>query len=185
MARYFPPHTLPCRSFFMLLLSSSGFQYTIMLAAVEKGDVKELSELMKQDPGFDVNMDMNGYGHTLLHYACSEDRISAVIPLLLAHPGIDVNVKDDTRWTPFSYACQTGSAPSVREMLKDSRVKVNEPVEDGLFPSLGGTGSEWVFFAFVFFFLSSNKSPHEKKSQILTPHLLFLFFLPFNFFGID
>ena len=58
-------------------------------------------------------------------------------------------------------------------------------VEDGLFPSLGGTGSEWVFFAFVFVFLSSNKSPHEKKSQILTPHLLFLFFLPFNFVEID
>jgi len=58
-------------------------------------------------------------------------------------------------------------------------------VEDGLFPSLGGTGSEWAFFAFVFVFFSSNKPPHEKKSQILTPHLLFLFFLPFNFFGID
>jgi len=27
-----------------------------MLAAVKEGDAKELSELMRQDPGFDVNM---------------------------------------------------------------------------------------------------------------------------------
>jgi len=63
-----------------------------MEAAVKKGDVKELAELMRQDPGFKVNMD-HGFGQTLLHYLCKGDSGSAAIPLLLAHLDIDVNVK--------------------------------------------------------------------------------------------
>ena len=108
-----------------------------MLAAVESGDAKELAELMRQDPGFKVNMDHTGQGHTLLHYACDGDSKSAVIPLLLAHPDIDVNVKSKGGYTPFSYACYFGRPSCVREMLKDSRVKVNEPNNDGETP-LGG-----------------------------------------------
>jgi len=50
-----------------------------------------------------------------------------VIPLLLAHPDIDVNVKDKYKRTPFYVACANGFTSCVREMLKDSRVKVNEP----------------------------------------------------------
>jgi len=71
-----------------------------MLAAVRSGDVKELAELMRQDPGFKVNMD-HGSGDTILHHACLRDSSSAVIPLLLAHPDIDVNVKDKHGQTPF------------------------------------------------------------------------------------
>ena len=63
-----------------------------MLAAVLSGDVEKLAELMRQDPGFDVNTE-HRRGHTLLHQACTERSGSAVIPLLLAHPDIDVNVK--------------------------------------------------------------------------------------------
>ena len=104
-----------------------------MLAAVESGDAKKLAELIRQDPGFEVNMAVGGAGQTLLHYACDENHRSAVIPLLLAHPDMDVNVKDRSGYTPFSYAC--GGRPScVREMLKDSRVKVNEPDNDGHTP---------------------------------------------------
>ena len=33
-----------------------------MLAAVKRGDVKELAELMGQDPSFDVNMGLDGHG---------------------------------------------------------------------------------------------------------------------------
>jgi len=105
-----------------------------MLAAVEKGDAKKLAELMRQDPGFNVNLDQYGDGRTLLHDACDlGDTSSPVIPLLLAHPGIDVNVKDSGGWTPFLYAC-CGSITCVREMLKDSRVKVNEPNWNGATP---------------------------------------------------
>ena len=99
---------------------------------VWKGDAEELAELMRQDPGFNVNMELDGDGYTLLHYACI-DR-SAVIPLLLAHPDIDVNVKDDYGQTPFFGACDGGHPSCVREMLRDSRVKVNEPDDDGETP---------------------------------------------------
>jgi len=47
-----------------------------MLAAVEKGDAKKLAELMRQDPGFNVNMWQNGVGWTLLHLACDRDQNS-------------------------------------------------------------------------------------------------------------
>ena len=104
-----------------------------MLAAVWSGDAKELSELMRQDPDFKVNMD-HGYGSTLLHFACYGDRRSAVIPLLLAHPDIDVNVKDRGGSTPFLVACGEGGISCVCEMLKDSRVKVNEPDNYGETP---------------------------------------------------
>jgi len=105
-----------------------------MLAAVQKGDSKELAELMRQDPGFKVNIDQEASGWTLLHYACRESSRSAVIPLLLAHPGIDVNVKNRYGCTPFLYACANGRTSCVHEMLKDSRVKVNEPSSDGRTP---------------------------------------------------
>jgi len=97
-----------------------------MWAAVESGDAKKVAELMRQDPGFDVNMDQDDSGWTLLHYACDRDSRSAVIPLLLAHPDIDVNRKTIDGCTPFFNSCQ-GNTYCVRELLKDSRVKVNEP----------------------------------------------------------
>jgi len=104
-----------------------------MKAAVESGDAKKVAELIRQDPGFNVNMAVDEVWNALLHYACLGDSCSAVIPLLLAHPDIDVNVKDRRGRTPFYFAC--GGRPScVREMLKDSRVKVNEPAKIGLTP---------------------------------------------------
>jgi len=100
-----------------------------MLDAVWSGDEKKVAEMIRQDPGFNVNMD-HGDGYTLLHYACDEDWRSAVIPLLLAHPYIDVNVKNRDGQTPFLYACR-GYTSCAREMLKDSRVKVNVPTNSG------------------------------------------------------
>ena len=104
-----------------------------MLAAVNSGDAKKVAEMIRQDPGFKVNMDQDEYGYTLLHHACVDSYRSAVIPLLLAHPDIDVNVKDKYGGTPFYYACY-GRTACIREMLKDSRVKVNEPDKDGWTP---------------------------------------------------
>ena len=105
-----------------------------MLDAVESGDAKKVAELIRQDPGFNVNMVLDGFGVTILHFACEwSDDSSPVIPLLLAHPDIDVNVKNKYGWTPFFYAC--GGSPScAREMLKESRVKVNEPRNYGETP---------------------------------------------------
>jgi len=86
-----------------------------MLAAVENGDAKKVAELMRQDPGFDVN-ELDVYGFTSLYYACDCDSRSAVIPLLLAHPDIDANVKNESGQSPFYYACY-GNPSCVREML--------------------------------------------------------------------
>ena len=98
-----------------------------MEAAVQSGDAKKVAEMIRQDPGFKVNMDQDGNGLTLLHHACFDGKRSAVIPLLLAHPDIDVNLKNKYGQTPFYWACHFGNTSCVREMLKDSRVNVNEP----------------------------------------------------------
>jgi len=105
-----------------------------MQAAVKNGDVNELAGLMRQDPGFKVNMDQDGEGWTLLHFACYKDSRSPVIPLLLAHPDMDVNVKNKGGATPFFLACFKGRPSCAREMLKDSRVKVYEPRNYGETP---------------------------------------------------
>ena len=104
-----------------------------MKAAVERGDAEELAELMRQDLGFDVNM-RDLFQYSLLHYACREGDCSPVVPLLLAHPDIDVNVKDQYGCTPFYFACSNGCTSSVRELLKDSRVEMNEPNNSGQTP---------------------------------------------------
>jgi len=105
-----------------------------MKDAVRSGDAKKLAELIRQDPGFKVNMVLDKYGNTLLHYACDfSDDSSPAIPFLLAHPDIDVDVKKKDGKTPFYYAC-FGNTSCVREMLKDSRVKVNKPDDDGCTP---------------------------------------------------
>ena len=104
------------------------------MAAVKRGDAKKVAELIRQNPGFDVNEVQDGNGFTLLHHACDESEIrSAVIPLLLAHPDIDINLNNKYGEPPFYLACKK-STFSVREMLKDSRVKVNEPDNDGYTP---------------------------------------------------
>jgi len=69
-----------------------------------------------------------------MHSACERDSRSPVIPLLLAHPDIDVNLKDVRGHTPFFIASSYGNPPCVREMLRDSRVMVNEPDDDGFTP---------------------------------------------------
>ena len=68
-----------------------------------------------------------------MQLACEGNRRSPVIPLFLAHPDIDANVKNSIGRTSFYLACG-GRSSCVREMLKDSRVKVNEPDNDGRTP---------------------------------------------------
>jgi len=83
-----------------------------MLDAVKSGDAKKVAELIRQDPGFKVNLDL-GDGWTLLHYACYENHRSAVIPLLLAHPDIDVNLKRHDGATPFFVLAAMMDTPPV------------------------------------------------------------------------
>ena len=104
------------------------------MAAVKRGDAKKVAELIRQNPGFDVNEVQDGNGFTLLHHACDESDIrSAVIPLLLAHPDIDVNSNNKYGEPPFYLACKK-STFSVRLLLKDSRVNPNEGDNFGFTP---------------------------------------------------
>jgi len=100
----------------------------IMEAAVRNGDARKLAELIKKDPGFNVNS-QDGSGCTLLYVACRHGK-DAVIPLLLAHPDIDVNLKDKYDQTPCYCACSNGRTSCVRLLLNDLRVMVNEPAKN-------------------------------------------------------
>jgi len=104
-----------------------------MLAAIERGDAEKLSELMRQDPDFDVNKD-HGKGWTLLHVVCNKNSRSDMIPLLQAHPDINVNLRSAFGNTVFEFVCLCGLTSCVRELLKDSRVAVNEPAGNGCTP---------------------------------------------------
>ena len=54
--------------------SSPFFEYTvcesIMETAVRNGDAKKVAELIREDPGFNVTMAVDGNEWTLLHVAC-------------------------------------------------------------------------------------------------------------------
>jgi len=134
------------------------------LAAVQSGDAKKVAEMIRQDPDFDVNMAVDGAGQTLLHYACDYDSRSAVIPLLLSHPGIDVNANDIHGLTPFLRACY-GSASCVREMLRDSRVKVNEPDNDGWTPLYGA--ARWGHLDVIKCWIASGREMDLAKPGVV------------------
>ena len=134
-----------------------------MLAAVLKGDAKELAELMRQDPGFNVNMTLEGSMRTLLQYACQVDGRSAVIPLLLAHPDINVNLEDDAGNTPFMLACYNGNISCVREMLKDSRFKVNEPTNLGRTPLWWA--ARWGYLDVIKWWIASGREMDLGKAE--------------------
>jgi len=90
-----------------------------MLAAVDSGDVKKLAGLIRQDPGFKVNVVVGEYERTLLLQACLQDSRSAVIPLLLAHPDIDVNLKKRN----FLIRTETKTKTNIRHQTRSTFVK--------------------------------------------------------------
>jgi len=92
--------------------------------------MEEVKRILVKNPHLDVNWRNRRDGWTALCVAC-ERGYDAIVSILLAHYAIDVNLKGDYRYTPFMRACKFGMAACVREMLKDSRVKVNETNEFG------------------------------------------------------
>ena len=57
-------------SFLFLSTLTGEVSSVIMLDAVKSGDAKKVAELIRQDPGFKVNMSQDGYRQTFLHWAC-------------------------------------------------------------------------------------------------------------------
>ena len=105
-----------------------------MYEAVFGGDLEEVKEILR-NPGLDVNWECNAdWDYTALQRACSNG-FDSIISILLAHPDIDVNQENIyVGWSPFMIACDSESPSCARLLLKDSRVKVNEPVNGGHTP---------------------------------------------------
>ena len=97
-------------------------------------DPLETKEILRNNPTINVNWkNMLVLGRTALHIAARLD-LDQTVAILLAHPGIDVNVKDEEDETPFMCACYLGRTSCARLLLKDSRVDVNQPSQDGSCP---------------------------------------------------
>jgi ankyrin repeat protein len=54
--------------------------------------------------------------------------------MLLAHPDIDVNQKSTGGQSPFIWACESERTACVRLLLKDPRVEINDPDNNGYTP---------------------------------------------------
>jgi len=100
---------------------------------IYEGKVEEVKEILRDHRTIDVNRrDTSPFSRTYLYQACLDGQDS-VVALLLAHPDIDVNLKTQGS-TPFLGACAYGGTASVRLLLRDSRVEVNEADFDGYTP---------------------------------------------------
>jgi len=92
--------------------------------AVSSGNMEALKEILRNNPTINVSWKSES-GWTALHVACVKG-YDSIVSILLAHPAIDVSVKGVYGPTPFLYCC-AAEYTCVRLLLKDSRVKVNEP----------------------------------------------------------
>lgn len=92
-------------------------------------DVEMAKKILAENPGDKVNEADRQTGDTALHLTCCDltEVSERIASLLLAHPGINVNAKDNLGYTPFIVACIYSNIPLVRLLLRDRRVKVNEP----------------------------------------------------------
>ena len=97
------------------------------------GKEEDMRKILKKHPDIDVNAKYQG-GWAPLHIACLNGH-DKIVSLLLAHPHIRVNDKTAEGFTPFLVTCRTRRSSScARVLLKDPRVEVNEPRDDGSTP---------------------------------------------------
>jgi len=90
-------------------------------------------EILRNNPTIDVNWGGEDKHQLTPLHGASFNGHDAIVAALLAHPDIDVN-RRDSGWTAFSMACRFGSTSCVRLLLKDPRVKLNEPNGDRTTP---------------------------------------------------
>jgi len=102
--------------------------------AVRCGRACEVSFLLRDHPGINVNW-ANPHLRlsTALHFASISGQVE-VVKLLLAHPAINVNVKDRSGTTPLSLVCESGNLSCVRLLLKDPRINVTLDDNKGCTP---------------------------------------------------
>jgi len=128
--------TIPNRNDWLLLFTTSyseaGFLFLVIMEnrlwnAARDGGLREVEEHLRNIPTVNVNWGNRLHMHwTSLHIAALNGH-DPIVALLLAHPDIDVNQKDSFGRSVFLLVCASGKTSGVRLLLKDSRVKVNEP----------------------------------------------------------
>ena len=120
--------------FFLPLSSKSELPWKKMerlFQAIWGRQAAVADKIIRSNLTLDVNWKSeNQMGWAALHYAC-EIGFDSVISVLLDHPAIEVNQEDDAQWTPFFRACFNGHTSCVRLLLKDFRVRVNDPEAGG------------------------------------------------------
>jgi hypothetical protein len=119
--------------------------------AVARGDVDKMTEMLKNEPDFDVNA-TPGDEWTLLH-ECTATNNTRVLGFLLKYPGIDVNVRywDWNGTTPLMSALFHKHDSCVRMLLSDPRTDATISDEYDITPL-------WLSCA---------------RSSLITVHLLF------------
>jgi len=88
-------------------------------------------DILRTNPDVNVNWRHGPHGHGALHRACEEGGLDLIVSSLLAHPDIDVNLKTDAGSSPFFVACSNGHTSCVRLLLRDSRVNLGDPDDNG------------------------------------------------------
>jgi len=112
---------------YIAFLDSLPVQPSSLFFASKDGNVEEVMRILSNNPTLDVKWrNESEESETALHVVCAGGRDS-VVSILLAHPNVDVNATDKYGYTPFMSACERGHTSCARLMLRDSRVKVNEP----------------------------------------------------------
>ena len=109
----------------LVLLASSAFASTTLIAAVKRGDLNAVRTLIAQKA--DVNAP-DADGSTPLHWAAQRDEVAIVDALIAA--GAKVGARTRYNVTPLSLACTNGDAKLVDRLLK-AGADPNETSEEG------------------------------------------------------
>ena len=100
--------------------------------AAQKNRVSEVSSLLRDHPGINVNWKGKDQWTALL--AASYEGHVEVVKLLLEHPNILVNLRSNNGNTPFLLGCEHGRVSVVQVLLKDPRVDVTLSDHNGRTP---------------------------------------------------
>jgi len=104
-----------------------------LLSACEKGNIKEVIQLLHEQD-LDPNCgDPENYGRTPLYLACKNGHIE-IVKLLLSDTRVDINKANGYGQTPLFLACQEGHIDIVELLLKDDRVDINKSTNRGSTP---------------------------------------------------
>lgn len=111
--------------------------------AVKEGNL-QLVQILSLDPEVNHNLP-NSDGWTPFYWACVRAHVDVVRYLLnFKHPAhvdgkqslraIDYNLRDNYGGSPFLTACSSGREEVVEILVKDKRIDINRPSEDGRTP---------------------------------------------------